>query len=109
MQGLIDSLNYVIHGNLFWQSMRMTAATAMFIGAIIFHQSTKNAFGKAITSLMTYAFFLIFTSLARVNPHITNDIISTKTYASAITTTLITLAYLFGLIIGFCLLKGRTK
>lgn len=107
MTGLEQSLSYVINGHLFWQSMGMTCATAMFIGAILFHESNKTTFQKAILTLITYTLFVLFTTFARVLPNISNGEISTKTYASSLTIVFVTISYLLGIVIGYSLLRGR--
>ena len=107
MQEILNSLSYVIHGNMFWQSMGMTTATALFIGAMLFHESNKSNFYKAVVTVMIYSIFLIFTSAARVSPNVSDGIVTAKTYAAVITISLITTAYALGLIIGYCLLRRK--
>lgn len=109
MQEIITSAKYVIDGNLFWQSMGMTTATAMFIGASLFHASSKTSFQKAVWSILAYAGFLIFTSFARVQPNISQGVITVKTYASSLTTLFITASYVLGMIIGYWILRGKEK
>jgi len=107
MQEIISAFRYVIDGNMFWQSMGMTTATAIFIGAILFHEVNKNSFIRAFATVLIYSIFLIYTSVARVSPNIANGIISYKTHAASITIVLVTVAYLMGLVIGYYILRRR--
>ena len=96
---MLDSLLYVIQGHLFWQSMGMTVATAMMIGAIC-HNGDFKSLHKTLIGLFPLVALLLFTSLSRLYPNISAGRVFLKTYASYWTVLLVSFAYFIGLLLG---------
>ena len=65
---VLDALLYVINAPYFWPSMGFTTATSMFVGVLL-HDGNLKQVAKAEVTLLTFAIFLIVTSIPRIFSH----------------------------------------
>lgn len=65
---LLDALLYVVTAPYFWPSMGFTTATAMFVGVLL-HDGNLRQVAKAEVTILTFAIFLIVTTVPRVASH----------------------------------------
>jgi hypothetical protein len=111
-ENIVISINYVTNASFFYQTMGMTAATSIFIGAALYNGEVSQMWKGAIV-LTTYTGLLLMTTMTRVfetltNPNIPHNV--PLAYAGAITIIFLTLYYILGMIIGvYTVQKARRK
>lgn len=109
MDHLFQSIQYVINGHMFWGSMGFTTASAMFIGGMIYTSRETDAMRKGLITVLSYGFFLFYTSFARIYPRIANGEIYIKSFASSLTIIFVTLFYVVGLMLGHFIITRNGK
>lgn len=102
MNFLLEPLYAVVSAPYFLQSMGMTTATAMVIGVLLYNGELRRVL-KALLSISFYAFFIISTTLLRIEGSIGfKNLVGQEsmTLASTMTVIIITFFYALGLFIG---------
>lgn len=97
-----QSFAYVISAPYFWLSMGMTAAIAMFIGAIIYDGELEYMW-KGLISVGMYGFFLFQVMITRVSTNFHKDLFSAyahMAYANIVTVLIVSLFWAIGIIAG---------
>ena len=108
MNEIIESLRYVVSGNMFWGSMGFTTAIGMFIGASV-HNGDLKSIKKGVITTMCYAMLASWTHLLRVFPNIIDGKIYQKTYAGSITLMCVAIFYILGICLGVLLIRKIKK
>jgi uncharacterized membrane protein YfcA len=103
---------YVTGDPFFWASMGFTTMVGLFIGAVIY-DGQIDQIRKLVFSLLCYVALLVVVNLTRALPDIQLVTEPHKPIASAVTSIIITLFYLFGMYLGVKLVsrahKGRLE
>lgn len=104
---MIEAFEYISHASYFWQSMFMTTACSIFLGAFLYNGDFK-LFSKGLLTLIPYILLLLSTTLLRINglPVITNI---HQAYAGLTTIISLSIFYIMGLLIGVCVTRLAHK
>lgn len=104
---IVQTINYVTNAPFFYQTMGITAATSIFVGASIYNGDVKNL-SKGIITLGTYCFLLVLMTITRV---VSNLNIETpyKAYASLVTIIFLTIWYILGMVVGVYIVQKSRK
>lgn len=96
-----DTISYVTSAPYFWLTMGSVSMISIFVGAIIYDGILPIAV-KGTISIGMYATFIILTHMIRVSDVIQkrNLNVNTMTYANVIAIIIITLFWIFGVLIG---------
>lgn len=109
---LFDTLLYVINAPYFWGSMGFTVAMAMLIGAYIFDGNIDDA-KKGVAVVSSYGMMIVWLMLCRIydttNGFKTLHFSSRPelAFAGIVTVLCVTVAWLFGLVLGVFILRHR--
>lgn len=99
---IILTINYITGASFFYQTMGMTAAASIFLGAAFYNGEIKQMW-KAVIVVITYASLLLLAITSRVNQALQDPSMPHNVhlaYASSITILFLTIYYILGLIIG---------
>lgn len=109
---ILAAIEYVTNASFFYQSMGMTTATAIFIGASIYNGDVRTMW-KGLISVGAYAGLVLLTTVPRVYETLS---ISTAThrpgleYAGIVTIAFITIYYVLGILIGvYTVQRARSR
>jgi len=106
LQFFIAEISYITSAPYFWQSIGMTVATSMFVGAILYN-GDLTLVGKGVVTILSYSLFLLTIFFARVVEYgktigFTNPVLA---YAGIYTVILLSIAYIIGMYIGVFVVK----
>lgn len=98
---VIDTVSYVTNAPYFWLTMGSVSMISIFVGAIIYDGILPIAV-KGMISIGMYATFIILTHMIRVSDVIErqNLSVNTMTYANVIAIIIITIFWIFGVLVG---------
>lgn len=99
-----QSILYVTGDPFFWASMGFTTMVGIFVGAVIY-DGQVDQIKKLIAALTSYVILLLVVNLTRVIPEMIMATNPFKPIASAVTTVIVTIFYLFGMWLGVKLVK----
>ena len=111
---LFNAFLYMQNGPFFWQSFGFTIAIAMFIGAAVYDGHVDQA-KKGLISVGSYAFMLLWITLARVTQTYLNShgfSYTTKpeyALAGVITLIFVSLAWMIGISLGVWVFKIKER
>lgn len=109
-QIFMSTFNYVTNDGYFLPVMTASFIIAMFCGAVVHDGDLKGA-KKTIFTMASYAAMLILTNSARITTALSDskDILDNHNYnmayAANMTTILMTVFWIFGLLFGICAVK----
>jgi len=101
-ENFISVLEYVCSAPYFWGSMGFTTALGMFIGAILYDGNLTQA-SKGGFTVLTFAGMLLWTTSVRL--YHSSIINPTLAYSGVMTTLLVSLFWVLGLILGVWVLS----
>lgn len=103
---MTESLIYVITAPYFWQTMAMTSASSIWIGALLYNGDLRMLV-KGLVTLVPYVSLLVATNVLRISNNPIND--EKLAYAGIITILFLTIFYIKGLIFGVLITKYAHK
>lgn len=106
MREIIDILIYISRAPYFYLSIGSLTGIAMFVGAILYDGDLTYA-SKGLISVGIYGFFIFQMNVTRLNNTLTisNIGFDPKAYAATATTIIITIFWLFGVLLGVYISK----
>ena len=106
----MQTILYVINAPLFWASMGMTTAIAMFIGAMIYDGQLTEV-RKGILTIGSYVFMLLWMTISRIFNMIdsTPNRISEMTFAGTLSIVFVSIAWTLGVFLGVLIFNLRYK
>lgn len=102
MTGLIDAWLYVSTAPFFWQSMFMTSACSIFIGALLYNGDAK-LLAKGMFTLIPYVLLLLTVTIIRLSGVVI--LRPYQAYAGLATIISLSIFYVFGLVLGVFITK----
>lgn len=109
MEYIVEAFKYITSDPYFCLSMGLTTSIGMFVGAVIYDGLLRDV-KKAVIVLISYAFLLGATTLARVLPKIPNEVVNVnQPFAGVETIIIITIFYILGMWFGVKLVNKAGK
>lgn len=103
IENIILGIHYVINAPFFYYGVSGTVLGGFWIGASIYEGDIKQSW-KGILAVISYAAFLVVTTVPRVLSSINNSSLSHSSpgmeYAGVITISFIAIYYLLGMLLG---------
>lgn len=108
------SFAYMVKVPFFWPSMGMTAAISMFIGPLFFNGNLGTSL-RALSAKMLFATMMFWLSVSQIidatqnHPHLLTPGVKAVSYVVALNIVVVTIAWIFGFMLGILIFKNQRK